>query len=128
MPLTAKQQAFIEAYAGNATDAARKAGYIGNDKTLGVTGSRLLANARVAAAINSRAAPARTSRVMEREELQAFWSDIVRDHEESMQNRLHAGDSLAKSHGMFLTKVEHSGKFTLEQWLIDTAAKKGNPT
>jgi len=128
MALTAKQQAFVEAYAGNATDAARKAGYTGNDKTLGVTGSRLLANARVAAAINSRAAPARTSRVMEREELQAFWSDIVRDHEESMQNRLHAGDSLAKSHGMFLTKVEHTGKFTLEQWLIDTAAKKGNPT
>jgi len=128
MAFTAKQQAFVDAYAGNATDAARKAGYKGNDSTLGNVGSQNLKNPQIAEAIAARGRLPQMARVMDREELQAFWSKVVRDDEEGMQNRLHAGDSLAKSHGMFLTKVEHTGKFTLEQWLIDTAAKKGNPT
>ena len=127
MSLTAKQQAFVEAYAGNATDAARKAGYTGNDKTLGVTGSRLLANASVAAAINSRAAPARTSRILSREELQAFWSDVAMDVNNTMNDRLRASELHGKSMTMFQQKVEHTGKLSLES-LINEAMKPKEPT
>lgn len=56
--LTVKQQLFIEAYLGvsrgNATDAARRAGYKGNDKTLGVVGLENLAKPYIAAAVAER--------------------------------------------------------------------------
>jgi phage terminase small subunit len=53
--LTGKQQAFIDFYFGeakfNGTEAARLAGYSGNDSSLAVTASQLLRNAKVAATI-----------------------------------------------------------------------------
>ena len=53
--LTEKQRAFVAAYVGaaegNATEAARLAGYTGSDKSLSVTGCRTLANANVQAAL-----------------------------------------------------------------------------
>lgn len=56
--LTGKQQAFINAYLGearfNATEAARIAGYEGNDNVLGVTGHENLRNPKIAAEINRR--------------------------------------------------------------------------
>jgi phage terminase small subunit len=62
-PLTAKQQLFIEAYLGaargNATEAARLAGYGGDGDTLKVTGCRLLTNANVAEAVAARLARAK---------------------------------------------------------------------
>ena len=48
MALTAKQQAFVEAYCGNATEAALKAGY--SPKTAYSQGQRLLKNDEVKAA------------------------------------------------------------------------------
>jgi len=56
-PLPAKQRFFVEAYlssAGNGTQAARRAGYRGSDKTLGVQAVRLLGKARVQTAIQDR--------------------------------------------------------------------------
>lgn len=55
--LTPKQAKFIEAYIannGNATDAARRAGYSGNDKVLQVTGAENLSKPMIAAAIAKR--------------------------------------------------------------------------
>ena len=48
--LTTKQRLFVEAYLANpnATDAARKAGYKGNDKTLSVVGAENLAKPCIA--------------------------------------------------------------------------------
>lgn len=58
--LTLKQQRFIEAYlgdaAGNATEAARQAGYRGNDKTLGVVGWENLNKPKISRAIAKRRA------------------------------------------------------------------------
>ena len=51
---TVKQQRFINFYDGNATDAARKAGYIGNENTINQTAIQLLRNAKIAKAIQSR--------------------------------------------------------------------------
>jgi polyhydroxyalkanoate synthesis regulator phasin len=55
--LTGKQQAFINAYLSNgfnATDAARQAGYEGNDNVLGVTGYANLRNPKIAAVVLGR--------------------------------------------------------------------------
>jgi phage terminase small subunit len=56
--LTTKQRLFIEAYLGeaqfNATQAARIAGYKGNDNVLGVTGHELLRNPKIAAVVSER--------------------------------------------------------------------------
>ena len=56
--LTTKQRLFIEAYIGkangNATEAARIAGYSGNDNVLGVTGLRLLRNHKIATLVEER--------------------------------------------------------------------------
>ena len=54
--LTLKQKMFIEHYlaTSNATEAARQAGYRGDDGALAVEGARALRNAKVAAAIEKR--------------------------------------------------------------------------
>lgn len=55
--LTGKQQAFIDSYLSNgfnATDAARTAGYEGNDNVLGVTGYENLRNPKIASVISER--------------------------------------------------------------------------
>lgn len=59
--LTLKQELFIEAYVatGNATEAARRAGYRGNDVTLQSVGRENLGKPLIAAAIASRTAEAR---------------------------------------------------------------------
>lgn len=54
--LTPKQQLFVSEYlkTGNATEAARKAGYKGNDKTLGQVGAENLKKPGIARAIAAR--------------------------------------------------------------------------
>ena len=54
--LTPKQRRFVEAYKGNATEAARLAGYSGDDNVLGVTGYDLLRNPKIFHAIAEREA------------------------------------------------------------------------
>lgn len=54
--LTPKQKAFVSAYVatGNATEAARRAGYSGSDKTLQVMGAKNISNAMVKQAIDAK--------------------------------------------------------------------------
>lgn len=48
-------------------------------------------------------------RILDRAELQAFWSDVVVNDEQSMRDRLGASKHLADSLGVFTTKVEITG-------------------
>jgi phage terminase small subunit len=55
--LTGKQQAFVDAYFAlrfNGTEAARQAGYAGDDNTLAATASRMLRNNKIRSAIDKR--------------------------------------------------------------------------
>lgn len=52
--LTTKQQRFVDFYDGNATDAARKAGYKGNGATLKQVGSENLAKHYIKKALKER--------------------------------------------------------------------------
>ena len=76
-PLTDKQLKFVEAYSGNATQAARDAGY----SKPGVQGPRLLDHPHVYEAIRARDKEDRDGRVMTRRERQEFWTRVIRGEE-----------------------------------------------
>lgn len=113
--LTAKQRRFVDAYDGNATQAARVAGYGGGDNALAVTGRRLLTNAKVATAIAARESKRAESSIASREERQQFWSDVMRGSYTKdgadWKDRLKAAELLGRSEADFIdkSKVEHSG-------------------
>jgi len=107
--LTDKQQRFVDAYMGNATQAAIDAGY--SEKTAEVQGSRLLRNAKVLEAIKNRQMERKTNTIASREEIQQFWTDVMTGLEsEDMKDRLKASELLAKSEGYFLERHEVMGK------------------
>lgn len=132
MKLTLKQQRFVDAFDGNATAAARAAGYKGSDNTLGVTAHDLLRLPKIQAAIAARkptpeAAAAATEIkqvIATREERQAFWTSVMQDITLDWQHRLKASELLAKSGADFVQKVEVSGKLTLDQ-LVTEAVEGG---
>ena len=76
--LTLKQQLFVEAYIGpargNATEAARKAGYTGNDATLAQVAAENMRRPQILALINSRVEEV----AMTADEILAELADIAR--------------------------------------------------
>lgn len=106
--LTPKQKAFVEGYAGNATEAAIKAGY--SPKTARSQGQRLLTNVDIARAIKDREAARIGPLIASREERQAFWTRIMQDAGEETRDRLRASELLGKSNGDFLDRVELGGE------------------
>ena len=79
--LTPKQRAFVDAYTGeargNATEAARMAGYRGNDTTLGSVGAENLTKPAIRNAISAATAETRQRAVMTRAERQEFLTEAV---------------------------------------------------
>lgn len=134
MALTPKQQAFVDAYAGNGVEAARLAGYAGDAKTLAVTASRLLADAKVSEAIAKRnavvqqvrqEAAVQAGRIATRSERQAFWSQVMADQACRMTDRLKAAELLGKSEADFVERLQHEGKLTLEQLVLASQKPEG---
>jgi phage terminase small subunit len=111
MALTMKMQAFVEAYCGNATEAALKAGY--SPMSAYSQGQRLLKNVEVKAAIAARQAPSSAARIADRQERQSFWTHVMRDPDEDMRNRLRAAELLGKSECDFAERVEVSGEMDI---------------
>ena len=102
--LRPKQQAFVNAYAGNATAAALAAGY--SPKTARSQGQRLLTNDDIKDAIKARETQRLAPTIATRQERQEFWTSVLRNEEEAMKNRLKAAELLGKSEGDFLERVE----------------------
>jgi phage terminase small subunit len=120
--LTAKQKKFVEAYAGNGTEAARQAGYSGSDATLAQTAYELLRKPEIKSQIDARQQRAVSSLVAAREERQAMWTATMRDVTLPIRDRLRASELLGKSEGDFIDKVEVSGKLRLEDLVAGTLA------
>jgi phage terminase small subunit len=116
--LTSKQRKFIEVYAGNGTEAARLAGYSGNDNTLAQAARELLRNPHVAAAIREREAKEMRPHIATRLQRQAFWTQVMQDELADLMARLRASELLGKSEADFKERVEHSGTLTLEQLVL----------
>ena len=102
--LTAKQRAFVEAYAGNATAAALAAGY--SKKTAAFIGAENLKKPQIEAAIKSREQNEVRKRIASRQERQEFWTAVLRDEEQKIPDRLRAAELLGKSEGDFLERVD----------------------
>jgi len=109
--LSGKQRKFCEAYVGeargNATEAARLAGYKGTTKALTVVGSRNLGKPSIVQHITELAEKLReASGALTPEEIHELWGDIARDGNQSTKDRLRASELAAKSQGMFLERLE----------------------
>ena len=103
--LTTKQRLFVEAYLANpnATEAARKAGYAGNDKTLSVVGAENLAKPCIAALIEKRV----ESAAMSADEVLSELSGIARgDYFEYKGDKIKALELVGKYHKLFTDKKE----------------------
>ena len=104
--LTTKQKAFVAAYRGNAAEAARIAGY--SPKWADRQGHTLIEkNGEIAAAIREREEKRVNSLILSREERQIFWSNVVRDPDEDMKNRLKASELLGRSEGDYLERFSN---------------------
>ncbi len=102
--LTARQKAFIAAYSGNASEAARQAGY--SPKWADKFGPNLIGkNREIAAAIREREEKRVNSLILSREQRQVFWSTVVQDEDADMRDRLKASELLGRSEGDFLEKT-----------------------
>lgn len=109
-PLTSKQRKFVEAYAGNGTEAARVAGYRGDENVLAQVARDNLRKPQIAEAIRKRETKETRGAIATRQERQAFWTSVMHDCDEQMFARLKASELLAKSEADFVERHEVSGK------------------
>ena len=113
--LTANQQAWVDYYKAGKTaaDAARLAGYKAKDnnsyQSIGSENLRKLADY-----VKDRDALLEKPRIATMEEVNAFWSQVMRSDEEKTSDRLKASELRARAAGAFIEKVEHSGEMKVE--------------
>lgn len=109
--LTEKQRRFVEAYAetANATESARRAGYASPN----VTGSKMLVNPSIAAALQKLSERRTSKAIATIDECQAMLTEIMHGGVAGTEpkDRIAAIDKLLKTHGAYLEKreVEHKG-------------------
>lgn len=110
MKLNTRQKAFCEYYVatGNATESAIKAGY--SEKTARSIGQRLLTNVDIQNYIKKLNIEIENNRIANIKEVKEFWTEILRDDEAKIQDRLKASEYIAKTNGAFLDKVELKGE------------------
>lgn len=111
--LSERERRFVEAFKGNATEAAIAAGY--TEKSAATIGYRLLRKVEIRQAVDARSA--NDPSVADRKARQRFWTSVMNDPDQEMRDRLKASELLGKSEADFTDKVEHSGKVALEDIL-----------
>lgn len=101
-----RKRAFCEAYliSGNATDAAREAGY--SPRSARSIGQRLLTFDDVREYLEQRNQEISAANTAQMEEVRQFWTATMRDENMKPSDRLKASELLAKTYGAFLERVE----------------------
>lgn len=123
MGLTVRQQAFVNAYTGNAAEAARQAGY--SAKTAYSIGQELLNKPEIVDAIRRRAEEAQKPLIASREARQRFWSEVMLDPEQEMGHRLKAAELLGKSECDFSERLQIDGSVEVTVgFLFDPAQRR----
>lgn len=110
MKLTEKQKAWVDYYkqGHTATEAARLAGYkAGSDNAFQSIGSENVR--KLAVHIQGRDAVLEAPRIADMAEINAFWTDLIRDEEADMKDRLKASELRARAAGAFVERVNLSG-------------------
>ncbi len=101
-----RQERFCIEYAacGNATAAAIEAGYSAH--TARSTGQRLLSTNVIKSRIQEIADEVKSEKIASIEEIQAFWTDIMRDGEQKTSDRLKAAELLFRSKGGYVPALQ----------------------
>ena len=120
--LTAKQRAWIDYYkqGKTATEAARLAGYKGNNHhTIGAQNL-----AKLSKYISDRDELLDRARVADMAEINAFWTDTMRNDKADIKDRLKASELRARSIGAFVERREIVGAQTITVKLLDDEEMK----
>lgn len=113
MKLTPKQRAFVDYYiqCGNATEAAKKAGY--NEKSARQIGTENLSKPVISSYIQERMKQIESSRIATGEEVLRYLTSVMRGEEKdafgleiAIQDRTRAAELLGKRFRLFTEKVE----------------------
>jgi phage terminase small subunit len=118
--LNVQQQIFVDYICSGCkqNEAAKKAGYTGDDGTLRATAGRLLKDPNVIKAIKLRREKDKSKLNATRQEKLELLTSIMRDETVSYKHRLRAIETHCKMNGEFLQKFEHSmGEMTLKEGL-----------
>ncbi len=107
--MTERQKKFAEYYAqcGNAAQSAIQAGY--SEKYAGQNADKLLKNTNIADYIRELTEDAQTARIMTARERQAILSDMAKDAQNELSDRIRAIDTLNKMTGEYTQKVSIDG-------------------
>ncbi len=107
--MTERQKKFAEYYAqcGNAAQSAIQAGY--SEKYAGQNADKLLKNTNIADYIRELTEAAQTARIMTARERQAILSDMAKDAQNELSDRIRAIDTLNKMTGEYTQKVSIDG-------------------
>ena len=110
MKLNARQKAFCEFYvaSGNATESARKAGYSENYSKDRI--HILMKNVGICRYIEELNKKVKDNRIADIKEVKEFWTEVLRNENQKIQDRLKASEYIAKTNGAFLDKVEVKGE------------------
>ena len=123
--LTTKQQRFVDLYDGNATEAARQAGYKGNDKTLAEVGAENLRKPGIKKAIKAREEKRNKPLIADREERQQFWTDGMRDKNADRRDRQKDSELLGRSEADFTDKQRYVDKDGEDlKWRVEVVEAK----
>lgn len=111
--MTLKQEKFIKAYlcnGGNASAAYRTAYNATNMKpnVIHNKASELLKKDEVRVSIEKLRSEITKASIASIEEVQSFYTNILRDEDEELKDRLKASELLMRSKGGFIEKIEHS--------------------
>lgn len=107
--VTERQKKFAEYYAqcGNAAQSAIQAGY--SKKYANTNASKLLQNTTITEYIKQLTEDAQTARIMTARERQALLSDIAKDKQNELSDRIRAIDTLNKMTGEYTQKISIDG-------------------
>lgn len=109
--LTLKQIMFIDKFleCGSQMRAYRETFPDANDHTTNYSTYRLMRKPHVKAYLKLRLDELKNERMASIHEVQEFWASTMRNRSLEMRDRLKASELIARSHGVFLDKIEHSG-------------------
>jgi len=110
LKLNARQKSFCEFYvaSGNATESAIKAGY--SEKYTNKNVSKIRQNTAVQEYIKELQEKAKTNRIMTAVERREFLTEVIKNGNEKLQDRLKALDILNKMDGEYIEKMQLSGQ------------------
>lgn len=121
--LTIKQRAFVQAYVGKANgngfQAAKMAGYSGNDATVKNYAYKLLQIPKVAAALRGFAAKVEDESIVDVAEAKRILSDIARDDMQEVKDRISALDKLLKSGGAYVINLNADVKSAAVKFVFE---------